>query len=133
MSVIEQTQTEEISITPAAAQAVQDLLAKRNLEGYSLRMFIQGGGCSGYQYGMALDNRVRDTDQIFSQHGVQVIVDEMSINYLRGATVDYVDEVMGSGFKINNPNAVSSCGCGSSFRTSEDGESSGGGCGGGCH
>jgi iron-sulfur cluster assembly protein len=132
MSVIEQTQTEEISITPAAAQAVQDLLAKRNLEGYSLRMFIQGGGCSGYQYGMALDNRVRDTDQIFSQHGVQVIVDEIH-QLPQSATVDYVDEIMGSGFKINNPNAVSSCGCGSSFRTSEDGESSGGGCGGGCH
>jgi len=125
-------QTEQITLTPTAAQAVTDLLAKKNLVDYSLRVFIQGGGCSGFQYGMALDNRQRETDLALEQHGVKVLVDEVSIQYLNGATIDYVDELMGSGFKITNPNAVSTCGCGQSFKTSE---SEGGteGCAGGCH
>ena len=118
MELLEQTNT--ITLTPAAANAVQDLLAKRNLEGYALRVFISGGGCSGYQYGMALENNVRENDLVMEQHGVKVVIDEVSINYLTGATVDFVDELMGSGFKIENPNAVSSCGCGSSFRTKND-------------
>lgn len=131
MTILEDTQI--IELTPSAAQAVKDLLTKKNLEGYSLRVFVQGGGCSGFQYGMALDNRRLDNDAIAEYHGVQVLVDEMSLNYLRGATVDYVDEMMGSGFKITNPNAVSSCGCGQSFKTSDSGEDSGsGGCGGSC-
>ena len=125
-------ETEQITLTPAAAQAVTDLLAKRNLQGYALRVFIQGGGCSGFQYGMALDNRIRPSDLVLEEHGVQMVIDETSINYLKGATVDYVDELMGSGFKITNPNAVSTCGCGNSFRTSE-GEESGGSGSCGCH
>jgi iron-sulfur cluster assembly protein len=111
---------EVITLTPAAAQAVKDLLAKRNLEGYALRVFISGGGCSGFQYGMALENNIRDADTTADFHGVQVVVDEISIDYLRGASIDYVDDIMGSGFKIENPNAVSSCGCGSSFKTKND-------------
>ena len=122
--------TEQITLTPSAAQAVSDLLANRSLVDYSLRVFVQGGGCSGFQYGMALDNRVRDTDLILEQHGVKVLVDEVSIQYLDGATIDYVDEPSGSGFKITNPNAVSSCGCG---QASESSEGSSCGCGGGCH
>lgn len=130
--VMDQVQTDFITLTPAAAEAVQGLLAKRNLTGYALRVFISGGGCSGFQYGMALENNIRESDLIAEMHGVQVVVDEVSIDYLRGATVDYVDEIMGSGFKIENPNAVASCGCGSSFRTKDSaGESSGSGCG--CH
>jgi len=132
MDLLEQTNT--VTLTPAAANAVQDLLAKRNLEGYALRVFISGGGCSGYQYGMALENNVRENDLVMEQHGVKVVIDEVSINYLTGATVDFVDELMGSGFKIENPNAVSSCGCGSSFRTKNDDgydSSSSGGCN--CH
>ena len=121
MVLAEKTQVETISLTTAAADAVRDLLAKRELEGYGLRVFIKGGGCSGYQYGMALDNNFRDEDLITDCHGVKVIVDEVSIDYLRGATVDFVDDLMGSGFKVENPNAVASCGCGSSFRT-QDGE-----------
>lgn len=121
-----------ISLTPAAANAVQELLAKRNLDGYALRVFVSGGGCSGFQYGMALEDQIRDTDLVSEQHGVKLVVDEISINYLAGAEVDYVDEIMGSGFKITNPNAVATCGCGSSFRTQNDqAYSSGGGCG--CH
>jgi iron-sulfur cluster assembly protein len=128
----EQIQTSQIMLTQSAAEAVRDLLNKRNLEGYALRVFVQGGGCSGFQYGMALEGNVRENDMTFEYHGVKVVVDEISINYLEGSTIDYVDEVMGSGFKIENPNAVSACGCGSSFRTKESGAASdaGGGC---CH
>ena len=129
----EQTQTDTVTLTPAAAQAVSDLLAKRNLEGYALRIFISGGGCSGYQYGMALENNIREQDLKFTHHGVQVVVDEVSIDYLRGASVDYEENLMGGGFKIENPNALSSCGCGSSFKSKESEESSDScGCGSGC-
>lgn len=120
MDLIEQTQTAQLNLTTAAAEAVEELLAKRDLDGYALRVFVSGGGCSGFQYGMALEDNIRETDFVTEQHGVKLVVDEISINYLTGATVDYVDEVMGSGFKIENPNAVATCGCGSSFRTSDD-------------
>lgn len=122
--------TEVVTLTPSAVVAVKDLLAKRNLEGYALRVFISGGGCSGFQYGMALENNIRETDLSREFDGVQVVVDEISIDYLRGATIDYVDGVMGSGFKIENPNALSSCGCGSSFRSKNEEGSQGGGCSG---
>ena len=93
---------------------------KLELDDLALRVFVSGGGCSGFQYGMALEDNIRETDIVTEQHGVKLVIDEISINYLDGATVDYVDEIMGSGFKIENPNAVSTCGCGSSFRTSGD-------------
>jgi iron-sulfur cluster assembly protein len=125
---IEQTKTKQITITSNAAVAVKDLLEKRELEDHALRVYISGGGCAGYQYGMALETNIRDTDHVFNQHDVKVVVDEISIEYLHGSTIDYVDEVMGSGFKIENPNAVAACGCGSSFRTKESGQTSGGGC-----
>ena len=112
--------TDQIIVTSAAAEAVQELLSKRDLDGYALRVFVSGGGCSGFQYGMALENNIRDEDNVFVQNDIRVVVDEISINYLRGATIDYVDEIMGSGFKIENPNAIASCGCGSSFRTEDD-------------
>jgi iron-sulfur cluster assembly accessory protein len=112
-------QTEVVTLTPSAIEAVKSLLKKRNLEGYALRVFISGGGCSGFQYGMALEANIRETDLVSEFDGVKVVVDEISIDYMRGATVDYVDDIMGSGFKIDNPNAVSSCGCGSSFRTKD--------------
>jgi iron-sulfur cluster assembly accessory protein len=129
---VELIDTDVVTLTPPAAEAVKGLLAKRNLEGYGLRVFIQGGGCSGFQYGMALENNFRPTDLVWEYDGVKLVVDEVSIDYLRGATIGYVEDVMGSGFKIENPNAVSSCGCGSSFRTKDSGESQGGG-GCGCH
>ena len=129
MVMAEQTKTETITLTTAAADAVQDLLAKRELEGYGLRIYIKGGGCSGYQYGMALDNNFRDEDLVTESDGVKVVIDEVSIEYMRGATIDFVDDLMGSGFKVENPNAVASCGCGSSFRT-QDGEAPQGNTGG---
>lgn len=130
MDLLEITQTDQLSVTPAAADAVQELFAKRDLEGFALRVFVSGGGCSGFQYGMALEDNIRETDIVSEQHGVKIVVDDISINYLNGATVDYVDEVMGSGFKIENPNALSTCGCGSSFKTSEESgaSSTAGGC-----
>lgn len=131
MVLLEQTETAQITLTASAADAVRELLAKRNLDGYALRVFVSGGGCSGFQYGMALEGNVRENDLTFDQYGVKVVIDEISINYLSGATIDYVDELMGSGFKIENPNAVSSCGCGSSFRTKDDQGSEASACG--CH
>lgn len=115
------TQTDSVSLTKEAAQAVKDLLEKKNLENYGLRVFIRGGGCSGFQYGMALDNQIRDNDKTFSHHGVELIIDDGSFSYLVGATIDYVEDLMGAGFKVENPNAASSCGCGSSFNTKEGG------------
>jgi iron-sulfur cluster assembly accessory protein len=132
MAVLEELVLDQITLTEPAATAIQGLMDKRSLQGYALRVFVSGGGCSGFQYGMALEGNVRPEDRVFEQHGVKIVVDEVSITYLRGATVDYVDELMGSGFKIQNPNAVSSCGCGNSFRTAgEAGGEGGGSCG--CH
>lgn len=130
MDLIEQTQTAQIDLTPAAAVAVQELIAKRDLGDLALRVFVSGGGCSGFQYGMALEDNIRETDIVSEQHGVKLVIDDVSINYLDGAKVDFVDEIMGSGFKIENPNAVSTCGCGSSFKTSADQATAntGGGC-----
>ena len=127
-------QTEIITLTPSAIQAVRELLAKRELEAdeYALRVFVSGGGCSGYQYGMALESNIREQDLSCRFDDINVVVDEVSIQYLRGAKVDFVDEVMGSGFQIENPNAVSSCGCGSSFRTSGDAGAEHSHGGGGC-
>jgi iron-sulfur cluster assembly protein len=92
---------------------------------------VQGGGCSGLQYGMGFDNNILPTDTVIEVEGVKVIVDRVSIAYLVGATIDYVDSLMGGGFAISNPNAVSTCGCGNSFRTSGSDAGSGGcsGCG----
>ncbi|HSF83089.1 MAG TPA: iron-sulfur cluster insertion protein ErpA [Anaerolineales bacterium] len=131
--LVNEVQTEQITITIAAAEAVQDLLLKRNIDGYALRVFVSGGGCSGFQYGMALDNNIRDEDMEYEMHGIKVIVDEISIQYLKGASIDYVEELMGGGFKITNPNAVASCGCGNSFRTKDESNTAGSSSGCGCH
>lgn len=125
----ETIQTDFITLTPAAAQAVRDLLAKRNLEGYALRVFVSSAGCSGFQYGMALEGNIRENDLSQEFDGIKVVVDEVSISYLQGASVDYVESEMGSGFKIENPNAITSCGCGNSSRN-QDGSEYGGGCSG---
>ncbi len=126
--------TNFVDLTESGAKAVMGLLQKRQLSAadHALRVFISGGGCSGFQYGMALEGESRETDFQFKHHGVSVVVDEVSMDYLRGARIDYVEDVMGSGFKIENPNAVAACGCGSSFRTKDSGDapaSNSGGCG----
>ncbi len=124
-----ETQTALISITPTAAEKVRELLeAEGNLE-LGLRIFVAGGGCSGLQYGMTLDES-QESDSIFEANGVRVLVDEMSAEYISGSEVDYVDSLMGAGFTVNNPNAVSTCGCGHSFKTSGDsGQARSCGCG----
>ncbi len=119
-----------ISLTTAAADAVRNILTERKLEGYALRVYVAGGGCCGVNFGMALDNNIRDVDTTFELNGVQVVVDEVSIDYLRGANIDFVnDPVRGAGFAVDSPMATSggSCACGS-HETS--GESCG--CGGSC-
>lgn len=131
MAIAEGTEVKAIDLTYAAADAVKNLLEKRELEGYALRVFVQGGGCSGFQYGMALEGNIREQDTVVEEHGVKVVIDEISIEYIQGASIDYIEDVMGSGFKIDNPNAVSSCGCSSSFQSKDgnDAPSSCGGCG----
>jgi iron-sulfur cluster assembly accessory protein len=127
------TTAQSVSLTPTAAERVQRLMEERSVVGHALRVFVSGGGCSGLQYGMALEGQPRETDLRFSQHGVDVVIDPVSIDYLNGAIIDYVDDLMGGGFRIDNPNAVASCGCGHSFRTKDQtgGEAEAGGCN--CH
>jgi iron-sulfur cluster assembly accessory protein len=122
-------ETSIINMTPAAADKVRELLTQENDPSLGLRIFVAGGGCSGLQYGMTLDE-AQDGDTVISLHGFNVLVDEMSVGYINGSEVDYVDSLMGAGFSVNNPNAVSSCGCGHSFKTADGGgEARGCGCG----
>lgn len=120
-----------LTLTSTAAEAVKNLLEKRNLNGFALRVFVQGGGCSGFQYGMAFEENIREMDTVVEEHGVTIVIDEVSSQYLRGASIDYIENVTGSGFKIENPNVISSCGCGNSSQGSDKNEASGGcsGCG----
>lgn len=113
--------TETIKLTPTASQAVKDIFAERNLEGYALRVYATAGGCSGVQFDMALDNNFRDIDAIFDIDGVKVVVDNVSMDYLQGASIDFVnDPERGAGFAVKSQNAKShehsegECGCGGS-------------------
>ncbi len=113
-----------ITLTSSAAEKLGGIMQEKGLiESHALRVFVRGGGCGGMQYGMTFDE-ARDGDEVFEQHGMKVIVDPTSIFYIEGANIDYVDSLMGGGFHIDNPQATSSCGCGSSFRTAKthDGE-----------
>jgi iron-sulfur cluster assembly protein len=135
MELMEQTvlETETIFLTETAADMVKTLLVQKNVPDHGLRVFVAGGGCSGMQYGMALEAEPRPYDHLIEYNGVKVFVDPTSMMYLSNATIDYEDSIMGGGFKIENPNAVSSCGCGSSFKTKESSgaayDTAGGGCG----
>jgi iron-sulfur cluster assembly accessory protein len=113
-------ETSILSITPTAAEKVRELLEQENDPSLALRIFVAGGGCSGLQYGMTLDEE-QDGDTTVEQSGIKVLVDEMSLGYINGSQIDYVDSLMGAGFTVNNPNAVSSCGCGHSFKTADGG------------
>jgi iron-sulfur cluster assembly accessory protein len=107
-----------ITLSPAAADKLHGIMQEKNISGYALRVFVSGGGCSGLSYGMTFAEGAELGDQTFEVNGVQVVVDPGSIQYLDGAEIDYIDSLMGGGFRIENPNAVQSCACGSSFRTS---------------
>jgi iron-sulfur cluster insertion protein len=107
-----------INVSPTAATKINELLAEEQKDGSGLRVFVQGGGCSGFQYGLMIEEQGTDNDQVFESNGVKLFVDPISIRYLTGAEVDFVDTVTGGGFTIKNPNATSTCGCGSSFSAS---------------
>jgi iron-sulfur cluster assembly accessory protein len=106
-------QTQYVSISPAAADVVRDLLRQRDLdESYGLRVFISGQGCSGFEYGMGLENKPGDSDHIFDCEGLKLIVDESSMHFMSGAVIQYIDDEHGKGFVIENPNAAPTCSCG---------------------
>jgi iron-sulfur cluster assembly accessory protein len=131
-----------ISITENAASKIRQLMEEEPEDGVSvLRVAIQGGGCSGFQYALGFDRGPQDGDNEIEMHGVRVVVDPFSAPYLVGSEIDYVDALMGAGFAINNPNVQAACGCGSSFQAKEgvegvEGEPvsahANGGCGPGC-
>ena len=127
--VIAQDATAEpmLTVTPSAAEKLKGVLTEKNLPDHGLRVFISGGGCSGFQYGMAFENKSEEGDFVFDANGVRIYLDSASAMYLEGATVDYVDSLMGGGFRIENPNATSTCACGQSFSAGQGG--GGGGCG----
>lgn len=107
-----------ITLTENAAAKLRDMILDQGPGDDALRLYTKLGGCTGYSYGMALDSE-KSGDNVYSIHGVKVVVDSESLDLLEGSEVDYVDDLTGEGFKINNPNASSMCGCGSSFRTAE--------------
>lgn len=104
-----------ITITPTAVAKIQDIIAEENNPSLKLRVFVQGGGCSGLQYGFTLDEEQSEDDWDLEIDGIHVLVDSMSGGYLQGAEVDYKEDTYGASFNIKNPNAVTTCGCGSSF------------------
>ena len=112
-------ETPSVTLTETAAEKLGAVLEQKGLlQTHGLRVFVKGGGCGGMEYGMTFEDTARDGDEVSLHHGLRVFADPTSLLYINGAVIDYVDNLMGGGFHIENPNAVSSCGCGSSFRTS---------------
>ncbi len=107
--------TEAVQLSASAAGKVQELVARRGGESALLRVYIQGGGCSGFQYGFSFEEAPQEDDAVFARDGVRLLVDPLSFQYLMGAEVDYKEDLQGARFVINNPNASTTCGCGSSF------------------
>jgi iron-sulfur cluster assembly protein len=106
-----------VTLTDAAAAKVVELRSREGKSEAALRLFVKSGGCSGYSYGLAFDDRFAEDDRLEKHGDVRIVIDAFSVQHVEGAEIDYVDSLMGSGFAINNPNAVSSCACGSSFNT----------------
>jgi iron-sulfur cluster insertion protein len=104
-----------IVLTESAARRIATLKAQENVENAFLRIAVSGGGCSGFQYGLSFDDQRNEDDFVFERDGVGVVIDEVSLDLLNGAEVDFVEDLMGASFQIRNPNAASSCGCGNSF------------------
>jgi iron-sulfur cluster assembly protein len=124
-----------VSLTERAAEKISALMGEEPAgEAEVLRVAVQGGGCSGFEYALGFDRGAQDGDHEFVLHGVTVVVDPFSAPYLQGASIDFLDGLQESGFKIENPNATASCGCGHSFQVedAEAEEHGGGGCGSGC-
>src|SRR5262245_34826502 len=109
-----------VTLSDKAAEKIKDLLgASADADAQALRVAVRGGGCSGFQYALALD-QPKDDDHVFEHDGVSVVVDKVSMQFVFGSEVDYVDGLQGAGFTVNNPNVVAACGCGSSFQVRED-------------
>ena len=104
-----------LQVTEQAVDKVKQLMVKEDKEGYGLRVAVQGGGCSGFQYGLSYEKEKKENDHVLKYGGLQVFVDAMSLMYLDDVTIDYVDSLSGAGFKIENPKATGTCGCGASF------------------
>lgn len=111
-----------ITITQSASEKLQTIMTEKNIAQHSLRVFVSDGGCSGMSYGMTFAQLPEATDKVLESEGIKVVIDPTSYPYLEGANIDYIDSLMGGGFRIENPNAVQSCSCGSSFKTKADEE-----------
>jgi iron-sulfur cluster assembly protein len=112
-----------VTFTEKGAEKVREFLAAQGADTQTagLRVGVRGGGCSGFQYNLAFDQQ-RDNDAVFEDHGLKLLVDRMSLQYVFGSQIDYVDSLQGAGFQVNNPNVVAACGCGSSFRVADEEE-----------
>src|SRR6478735_10505857 len=118
--MIDQQPTTVVSLSDAASMKLRDLTKEEANPDIGLRVYVYSGGCSGYRYGMMLEDAPSSEDNRLDVNGIKVYVDGQSIALLQGSQIDYVDTLMGAGFTVNNPNAVAACGCGSSFRTADD-------------
>ena len=114
-----QTSEALVTMTARAADKLKEVIAKQGRADLALRVYVTPGGCSGFSYGMTFAEGIEEDDTVVGQAGVKIVVDPMSAVYLKGAEIDFVDALMGGGFALRNPNAVSSCGCGQSFKTAD--------------
>jgi iron-sulfur cluster insertion protein len=105
----------QVSLSDSAVKRIASLIQQEGDAGLMLRLSVSGGGCSGFQYGFTFDNTVQSDDHLFERDGVQVVIDDTSLDLLSGAEIDFVEDLVGASFQVKNPNAKSSCGCGSSF------------------
>ncbi len=112
---MDETEERRIVLTESAARRIAALKVQEQAEDAFLRIAVSGGGCSGFQYGISFDDHRNEDDVVFERDGIAVVVDDVSLDLLRGAEVDFVEDLMGASFQIRNPNAASSCGCGNSF------------------
>jgi len=112
----EQTQ-KPVNVTEKAAEKIKEFMAEEEEKPEYLRVYVQGGGCSGLSYGMGFEKAPEEDDLVIEEHGVKLLIDSYSVDHLTGANVDYIESLMGSGLKINNPNVTKSCSCGHSFST----------------
>jgi iron-sulfur cluster assembly protein len=112
-----ETTQKTISVTPKAAEKVKEFMKQEGREDLYLRVYVSGGGCAGLSYGMGFEEKADEEDTVIEENGVKLLVDSYSSRHLQGTEIDYIESLMGSGFKINNPNVTKSCSCGHSFST----------------
>ena len=108
-----------VTITPKAAEKVKEFMKQEGREDLFLRIYVSGGGCAGLSYGMGFEEKPEEDDLVIEEEGVKILIDSYSSNYLKGTEIDYIESLMGAGFKINNPNVTRTCSCGHSFSTEE--------------